>query len=80
LKIDQSFIRDITSDKAAASLATSIISMAHSLGVRVIAEGVETEEQLNFLKDYDCDEIQGFYCSKPIPAESFTGLLKKKIL
>jgi len=80
LKIDQSFIRDITTDKAAASLATSIISMAHSLGVRVIAEGVETEEQLNFLKDYDCDEIQGYYYSKPIPAEDFTKLLKEKTI
>ncbi len=80
LKIDQSFIRDITTDKAAASLATSIISMAHSLGVRVIAEGVETEDQLNFLKEYKCDEIQGYYFSKPIPAENFTGLLKEKIL
>lgn len=80
LKIDQSFIRDITTDKAAASLATSIISMAHSLGVRVIAEGVETEEQLNFLKDYKCDEIQGYYFSKPIPPENFTGLLREKHL
>ena len=80
LKIDQSFIRDITTDKAAASLATSIISMAHSLGVRVIAEGVETEAQLNFLKDYNCDEIQGYYYSKPIPAEDFTKLLKKNTI
>ena len=61
-------------------MATSIISMAHSLGVRVIAEGVETEDQLNFLKEYKCDEIQGYYFSKPIPAENFTGLLKEKIL
>ncbi len=78
LKIDQSFIRDITTDRAAASLATSIISMAHSLGVRVIAEGVETEAQLNFLKKYKCDEIQGYYYSKPIPAEDFTKLLVEK--
>jgi len=78
LKIDQSFIRDITTDKAAAALATSIISMAHSLGVRVIAEGVETEAQLNFLKTYNCDEIQGYYFSKPINASQFTALLKDK--
>jgi EAL domain-containing protein (putative c-di-GMP-specific phosphodiesterase class I) len=76
LKIDQSFIRDIVTDKAAASLATSIISMAHRLGVRVIAEGVETKAQLNFLKDYKCDEIQGFYFSEPVPAEKFTEMLK----
>jgi EAL domain-containing protein (putative c-di-GMP-specific phosphodiesterase class I) len=78
LKIDQSFIRDITTDKAAAALATSIISMAHSLGVRVIAEGVETEAQLDFLKTYHCDEIQGYYFSKPINADEFTSLLKDK--
>jgi EAL domain-containing protein (putative c-di-GMP-specific phosphodiesterase class I)/PleD family two-component response regulator len=76
LKIDQSFIRDIVTDKAAAALATSIISMAHGLGVRVIAEGVETKAQLNFLKDYKCDEIQGYYFSEPIPAEKFTEMLK----
>jgi diguanylate cyclase (GGDEF)-like protein len=75
LKIDQSFIRDIITDKAAASLAASIISMAHRLGVRVIAEGVETEDQLTFLKDYKCDEIQGFYFSEPVPADRFTKLL-----
>jgi EAL domain-containing protein (putative c-di-GMP-specific phosphodiesterase class I)/PleD family two-component response regulator len=77
LKIDQSFIRDIVTDKAAASLATSIISMAHRLGVRVIAEGVETQSQLEFLKDYKCDEIQGYYFSEPVPADKFTELLKK---
>jgi len=76
LKIDQSFIRDIVTDKAAASLATSIISMAHRLGVRVIAEGVETEDQLKFLTDYKCDEIQGYYFSEPIPADRFTNMLK----
>lgn len=78
LKIDQSFIRDITTDKTAASLATSIISMAHGLGVRVIAEGVETEDQLNFLRDYECDEIQGFYFSKPITADEFTEMIKEQ--
>jgi diguanylate cyclase (GGDEF)-like protein len=80
LKIDQSFIRDITSDKTAASLVTSIISMAHSIGVRVIAEGVETEAQLKFLTNYHCDEIQGYYFSRPIPASSFTELIRKQSL
>jgi diguanylate cyclase (GGDEF)-like protein len=78
LKIDQSFIRDITVDKNAASLATSIISMAHKLGVRVIAEGVETKEQLKLLKNHNCDEIQGYYFSKPLPVEDFTELIKKQ--
>jgi diguanylate cyclase (GGDEF)-like protein len=77
LKIDQSFIRDITTDKTSASLATSIISMAHSLGVRVIAEGVETVDQMEFLRTYNCDEIQGYYFSKPIPANDFTTLIKE---
>jgi diguanylate cyclase (GGDEF)-like protein len=77
LKIDQSFIRDIVTDKAAASLATSIISMAHRLGVRVIAEGVETKAQLNFLKAYKCDEIQGYFFSEPVPADKFTALLQR---
>jgi EAL domain-containing protein (putative c-di-GMP-specific phosphodiesterase class I) len=76
LKIDQSFIRDIVTDKAAASIATSIISMAHRLGVRVIAEGVETEDQMKFLTNYKCDEFQGYYFSEPIPADRFTNLLK----
>ena len=76
LKIDQSFIRDIATDKAAGSLATSIISMAHRLGVRVIAEGVETEDQLKFLTENKCDEIQGYYFSEPVPVEKFTELLK----
>ena len=78
LKIDQSFIRDITSDRTAASLVTSIISMAHSIGVRVIAEGVETEAQMKFLTNYHCDEIQGYYFSRPIPANNFTELIRKQ--
>jgi diguanylate cyclase (GGDEF)-like protein len=78
LKIDQSFIRDITSDRTAASLVTSIISMAHSIGVRVIAEGVETEAQMKFLTNYHCDEIQGYYFSRPIPASNFTELMRKQ--
>lgn len=80
LKIDQSFIRDITSDRTAASLVTSIISMAHSIGVRVIAEGVETEAQMKFLTNYHCDEIQGYYFSRPIPASNFTELMRKQKL
>ena len=78
LKIDQAFIRDITTDKTAASLATSIISMAHSLGVTVIAEGVETEEQVKFLRNYQCDEIQGYYLSEPVTAAEYTKLLSKQ--
>ncbi|TFH01776.1 MAG: GGDEF domain-containing protein [Calditrichales bacterium] len=76
IKIDQSFIRDISTDKAAAALATSIISMAHKLGVSVIAEGVETEAQLQLLEENNCDEIQGFYFGRPVPAEEIEPLLE----
>jgi diguanylate cyclase (GGDEF)-like protein len=77
LKIDQSFVRDITTNRDDAAIAKIIISMAHDLGLKVIAEGVETEEQKSFLHLHSCDEIQGFFYSKPIPAEEFETLLKE---
>ncbi len=75
IKIDQSFIRDLTTDKNSASIVTTIISMAHKLGVKVVAEGVEHQEQVNFLREHDCDEIQGFYYSKPVPAQDLPMML-----
>lgn len=75
LKIDQSFVRDITWDPDNAAIAKAIIAMAHSLHMKVIAEGVETEGQLNYLRSHGCDEMQGFYCSRPIPAAEFERLL-----
>ncbi|MHB8252518.1 MAG: bifunctional diguanylate cyclase/phosphodiesterase [Acidiferrobacter sp.] len=69
LKIDQSFVRDITHNGDDAAIATVIITLGHSLGHTVIAEGVETEEQLVFLRNARCDEIQGYYYSKPLPAD-----------
>jgi diguanylate cyclase (GGDEF)-like protein/PAS domain S-box-containing protein len=70
LKIDQSFVRDITSDADDAAIARSIITLAHSLKLKVIAEGVETEAQLNYLGAHHCDVIQGYYYSQPMPADA----------
>ena len=77
LKIDQSFVRDITTNRDDAIIAKIIISMAHDLGLRVIAEGVETEEQKSFLCSHRCDEMQGYFFSMPLPAEEFETLLKE---
>ncbi|HUW50526.1 MAG TPA: EAL domain-containing protein [Sulfuricella sp.] len=75
LKIDRSFISDITEDRDDAAIAEAIISMAQSLSLRVVAEGVETIEQLEFIEARKCDEVQGFYFSQAVPAEQFTRLV-----
>ncbi|MDH5392524.1 MAG: EAL domain-containing protein [Gammaproteobacteria bacterium] len=75
LKIDRSFIRDITFDKDDETIVKTIIAMGHNLGLKIIAEGVEDQEQLEILKQYDCELYQGFYCSKPVAAEDFEQLL-----
>jgi EAL domain-containing protein (putative c-di-GMP-specific phosphodiesterase class I) len=66
LKIDKGFIADLTSDADDEAITSTIITMAHSLGLSVIAEGVETQQQLDFLRERDCDEIQGFWLSQPL--------------
>lgn len=78
VKIDQSFVRDLPDDKEDASIARAIIAMAHSLDLRVIAEGVENQQQLDFLRELDCDEIQGYLISKPLTAEDAVELMEKK--
>ncbi len=76
LKIDQSFVREIPADADDAAIAGTVITMAHSLGLKVVAEGVETAAQLNFMREHSCDAMQGYYLSKPLPAEQFEAFLK----
>jgi diguanylate cyclase (GGDEF)-like protein/PAS domain S-box-containing protein len=76
LKIDQSFVRQITSAPAETSIVTAVISMGRSLNLRVVAEGVETEEELAFLHAHRCDEAQGYHLGRPVPAEEFARLLR----
>jgi len=76
LKIDQSFVRDIPDDADDKAIVTAIISMATGLGMHTIAEGVETADQLAFLRLQGCNEVQGYYFSKPLPAEQFREFLK----
>jgi EAL domain-containing protein (putative c-di-GMP-specific phosphodiesterase class I) len=80
LKIDQSFTHDIPDDADDAALARAIINMAHILGLKTIAEGVETQTQFEFFRSEHCDAAQGFYFSKPLPAAEFATLLGKSRL
>jgi diguanylate cyclase (GGDEF)-like protein len=75
LKIDQTFVRDITTNPVNASIVAAIVAMAHKLGHRVIAVGVETEGQALQLRRHECDEIQGFYISKPVDADAIAAML-----
>jgi EAL domain-containing protein (putative c-di-GMP-specific phosphodiesterase class I) len=79
LKIDRSFVRDIHGGSEAEDgiLAQAIISLGHALHLKVIAEGVETDAQLHFLKRHGCDQVQGFLYGEPVPPEQFAQLLER---
>jgi diguanylate cyclase (GGDEF)-like protein/PAS domain S-box-containing protein len=79
LKIDQSFVRRITTAPDETTIVTAVISMARSLKLRVVAEGVETVKELEFLQAHQCDEAQGYYFSRPVPPEQFAQLLETGI-
>lgn len=76
IKIDRSFVTNLTSSPSDAAIARAMVGMAHSLGLTVIAEGVETEGQLGFLRGLGCEEMQGYLFSRPLPADEFAALLR----
>ncbi|MDE2572449.1 MAG: EAL domain-containing protein, partial [bacterium] len=77
IKIDRYFVNEVPDDAYSIAVAESIISLAHSIGVRVVAEGVETLAQCNLLQFLDCDELQGFYLARPLPAQELAHLLER---
>jgi EAL domain-containing protein (putative c-di-GMP-specific phosphodiesterase class I) len=77
IKLDRRFIGDLTVDVRAAAISSAVIFLGHSLGLRVVAEGVETEQHLEFLRAQDCDDAQGFMLGEPMTAEAFEEVLRK---
>src|SRR5262249_39236362 len=80
LKIDGSFIRHVVTSRDDAEIVRAIVSLAHSLHLKVIAEGVETAEQLAFLRSLGCDQYQGYHCSPPLPPAEFIALLPHDVV
>ena len=79
LKIDQTFVNDLVNDPGDAAIVEASISLAHKLGLEVIAEGVETAEQFEFMRTHDCDLVQGYYLSRPLPRSELIKLLQKRV-
>jgi EAL domain-containing protein (putative c-di-GMP-specific phosphodiesterase class I) len=77
LKMDQSFVRDLTVDSTDAAIATAVIGLGHGLNLSVLAEGVETQGQVDYLRALKCDQVQGYVVSEPLPPETFSQLLEK---
>lgn len=80
LKLDQSFVRDLHEDEDDRAIAEAVIAMAHSLKLKVVAEGVETQDQLTFLKEKRCDRMQGFFFSRPVPPAQFEALIGEDMM
>jgi diguanylate cyclase (GGDEF)-like protein len=80
LKIDQSFVRDLLSDRSDVAIAKAVIALGKGLGLNILAEGVETAEQLGFLRSIDCDTAQGYFFSKPLPATQMSQLLTERLV
>jgi EAL domain-containing protein (putative c-di-GMP-specific phosphodiesterase class I) len=79
LKIDKEFVGDITTDPDDEAITATVITMAHSLGLNVIAEGVERAEQVDYLREQDCDEVQGHWLAHPLPPEQCLAFLRERL-
>ena len=79
IKLDRCFVCEVASDPAAAGIANAVVMMAHSLGLTVVAEGIETKEQLQFLRERGCDEGQGYLFSRPVPASEWPALMSEDL-
>jgi len=79
IRIDRSFVRDIPNDETDATIVTTVVSMGRNLGIGIVAEGVETEAQLDFLRSLECPEVQGYYFSKPLPPHAFEAWMENRL-